>query len=205
VNGHDVNLEPKAVTSISYLTTQLLCFGFVRKGIFAFNADVYKVAKSRIKKTWIQLTGLTTESQVKKIGQLSKRVLRTRGLATLLHNPDVSPLDEPTTGLDPNQLHRNSECHQERWERKLLFSSTHIRSRRICDRVIIINNGQIVADKKLANLISENNEQAWKFDYKNRRTTNRKKLKTLLLIKKHNDMTWELTLQPTKTCDPPAF
>jgi ABC-2 type transport system ATP-binding protein len=73
----------------------------------AFNADVYKVAKSRIEEV-IQLTGLSTESH-KKIAQLSKGYRQRVGLANALHNPDVLILDEPTTGLD-RPADGNSQC-----------------------------------------------------------------------------------------------
>ena len=104
VNGFDVNTQTKAVQqSIGYLPEHnpLYLDLYVREYL-AFNADVYKIAKSRIQEV-IQLTGLTTESH-KKIGQLSKGFRQRVGLANaLLHNPDVLILDEPTTGLDPNQ------------------------------------------------------------------------------------------------------
>src|SRR5690606_27675269 len=104
VNGSDVNANPKAVQqSVGYLPEHNpLYLDLYVKEYLAFNADVYKVSKSRIEEV-ITLTGLTPESH-KKIGQLSKGYRQRVGLANaLLHNPDVLILDEPTTGLDPNQ------------------------------------------------------------------------------------------------------
>jgi ABC-2 type transport system ATP-binding protein len=96
VNGHDVMTNTKAVQrSIGYLPEHnpLYLDLYVREYL-AFNADVYKVAKSRIEEV-IQLTGLSAESH-KKIGQLSKGYRQRVGLANaLLHNPDVLILDEP--------------------------------------------------------------------------------------------------------------
>ena len=105
-----------------------------------FNAGVYKVSKERIDDV-IELTGLTPESH-KKIGQLSKGYRQRVGLANaLLHNPDVLILDEPTTGLDPNQLVDIRQLIKSLGKDKTVFLSTHIMQEveAICDRVIIIN------------------------------------------------------------------
>ncbi|MDD2985008.1 gliding motility-associated ABC transporter ATP-binding subunit GldA [Flavobacterium sp.] len=126
----------------------------------AFNASIYKVAASRIQDV-IELTGLTAESH-KKIGQLSKGYRQRVGLATaLLHNPEVLILDEPTTGLDPNQLVEIRELIKNIGKDKTVILSTHIMQEveAICDRVIIINKGKIVTDKKLDNLMREEQEQ----------------------------------------------
>lgn len=126
------------------------------KEYLTFNADVYKVDKSRIDEV-ITLTGLTPESH-KKIGQLSKGYRQRVGLATaLLHNPDVLILDEPTTGLDPNQLVEIRELIKNIGKDKTVFLSTHIMQEveAICDRVIIINKGKIVTDSTIENLVQE--------------------------------------------------
>ena len=162
VNGNDVVLNQKLVQqSVGYLPEHnpLYLDLYVREYL-AFNADVYKVAKSRIDEV-IVLTGLSPESH-KKIGQLSKGYRQRVGLATaLLHNPDVLILDEPTTGLDPNQLVEIRELIKNIGKDKTVFLSTHIMQEveAICDRIIIINNGKIVTDKKLESLLSENHIQ----------------------------------------------
>jgi len=162
VNGNDVNENQKAVQlSIGYLPEHnpLYLDLFVREYL-AFNADVYKVSKSRIEEV-IHLTGLSPESH-KKIGQLSKGFRQRVGLATaLLHNPDVLILDEPTTGLDPNQLVEIRNVIKNVGKDKTVFLSTHIMQEveAICDRVIIIDHGKIVTDKKLDKLVSEEKEQ----------------------------------------------
>jgi ABC-2 type transport system ATP-binding protein len=162
VNGNDVNDNQKAVQlSIGYLPEHnpLYLDLYVREYL-AFNADVYKVSKSRIEEV-IQLTGLSPESH-KKIGQLSKGFRQRVGLATaLLHNPDVLILDEPTTGLDPNQLVEIRNVIKNVGKDKTVFLSTHIMQEveAICDRVIIIDNGKIVTDKNLNKLVSEEKEQ----------------------------------------------
>jgi len=162
VNGNDVSGNPKAVQlSIGYLPEHnpLYLDLYVREYL-AFNADVYKVSKSRIEEV-IQLTGLSPESH-KKIGQLSKGFRQRVGLATaLLHNPDVLILDEPTTGLDPNQLVEIRNVIKNVGKDKTVFLSTHIMQEveAICDRVIIIDNGKIVTDKNLDKLVSEEKEQ----------------------------------------------
>jgi ABC-2 type transport system ATP-binding protein len=169
INGFDVNSQTKSVQqSIGYLPEHnpLYLDLYVREYL-AFNADVYKVAKSRIEEV-IQLTGLSTESH-KKIGELSKGFRQRVGLANaLLHNPDVLILDEPTTGLDPNQLVEIRNVIKNVGKDKTVFLSTHIMQEveAICDRVIIIDKGKIVADKKLDNLISkENTEQVIEVEF----------------------------------------
>jgi ABC-2 type transport system ATP-binding protein len=209
VNGHDVTAQQKAVQlSIGYLPEHnpLYLDLYVREYL-AFNADVYKVAKSRIEEV-IQLTGLTTESH-KKIGQLSKGYRQRVGLANaLLHNPDVLILDEPTTGLDPNQLIEIRNVIKNVGKDKTVFLSTHIMQEveAICDRVIIINNGKIVADKKLDNLISENKEQVIEveFDYKIEEQAIAK-IENLTSYKNTHDMIWELTFTTDKDMRPAVF
>ncbi len=162
VNDNDVKLNQKQVQqSVGYLPEHnpLYLDLYVREYL-AFNADVYKVEKSRIDEV-IVLTGLTPECH-KKIGQLSKGYRQRVGLATaLLHNPDVLILDEPTTGLDPNQLVEIRELIKNIGKDKTVFLSTHIMQEveAICDRIIIINHGKIVADKKIASLLNENKMQ----------------------------------------------
>ncbi|MFV5691164.1 gliding motility-associated ABC transporter ATP-binding subunit GldA [Flavobacterium sp. LT1R49] len=209
VNGHDVNSQQKAVQlSIGYLPEHnpLYLDLYVREYL-AFNADVYKVAKSRIEEV-IQLTGLSTESH-KKIGQLSKGYRQRVGLANaLLHNPDVLILDEPTTGLDPNQLIEIRNVIKNVGKDKTVFLSTHIMQEveAICDRVIIINNGKIVADKKLNNLISEDKEQVIEveFDYKIEEQAIAK-IENLTSYKNTHDMIWELTFTTDKDMRPAVF
>ena len=161
VNGSDVATNQKEVQkSVGYLPEHnpLYLDLYVREYL-SFNADVYKVKKSRIEEV-IQLTGLTPEAH-KKIGALSKGYRQRVGLAAaLLHDPEVLILDEPTTGLDPNQLVEIRELIRNIGKDKTVFLSTHIMQEveAICDRVIIINHGKIVADKKLGTLVEDNNK-----------------------------------------------
>ncbi len=209
VNGFDVNLQTKKVQqSIGYLPEHnpLYLDLYVREYL-AFNADVYKVAKSRIEDV-IQLTGLSNESH-KKIGQLSKGFRQRVGLANaLLHNPDVLILDEPTTGLDPNQLVEIRNVIKNVGKDKTVFLSTHIMQEveAICDRVIIIDKGKIVADKKLDTLISADKEQIIEveFDYKVEEQLIAK-IENLTSYKNTHDMIWELTFNADKDMRPAVF
>jgi len=209
VNGHDVMTSAKSVQrSIGYLPEHnpLYLDLYVREYL-AFNADVYQVQKSRIEEV-IQLTGLTPESH-KKIGQLSKGYRQRVGLANaLLHNPDVLILDEPTTGLDPNQLMEIRNVIKNVGKDKTVFLSTHIMQEveAICDRVIIIDKGQIVADKKLDHLVSEDKEQVIEveFDYQIQEQL-LAKLENITSYKNIHDMTWELTFVAEKDMRPAIF
>ena len=155
VNGFDVGKEMRKVQkSIGYLPEHNpLYLDMYVKEYLAFNAEVYKVPKSRIEEV-IQQTGLTPEAH-KTIGKLSKGYRQRVGLAAaLLHEPEVLILDEPTTGLDPNQLIDIRKLIREIGKYKTILFSTHIMKEveAVCDRVIIINKGEIVADKKMEEL-----------------------------------------------------
>ena len=123
------------------------------KEYLSFIADIYGCSKERINEM-IDLTGLTPE-QHKKIGELSKGYRQRVGLAAaLIHNPEVLILDEPTTGLDPNQLVEIRTLIRESGKDKTVMLSTHIMQEveKMCNRVIIINKGKIVADEMLSSL-----------------------------------------------------
>jgi ABC-2 type transport system ATP-binding protein len=197
VNDHDVVLNQKKVQkSVGYLPEHnpLYLDLYVREYL-AFNADLHKVAKSRIDEV-ITLTGLTPECH-KKIGELSKGYRQRVGLATaLLHNPDVLILDEPTTGLDPNQLVEIRELIKNIGKNKTVFLSTHIMQEveAICDRVIIIDKGKIVTDKKLTNLVSDQTEQIIEVEFdKQVNEHDFASLPNLKGVKNLNHAIWELT------------
>jgi ABC-2 type transport system ATP-binding protein len=123
-----------------------------------FIAGVHQVQNKvhRIEEV-IKITGLTPESS-KTIGQLSKGYKQRVGLAAaLIHDPEVLILDEPTTGLDPNQIIEIRELIKNLGRDKTVLFSSHILQEveAICDRVIIINKGKLVADDTLVNVKSK--------------------------------------------------
>ena len=127
-----------------------------------FVGKIYKVPnlKARIDEM-IQQVGLEVE-QNKKIGMLSKGYRQRVGLAqAIIHDPEVLILDEPTTGLDPNQLVEIRELIKHIGKSKTVMLSTHIMQEveAICDRVIIIKSGKIVANSTAAELQYEENKQ----------------------------------------------
>ena len=127
-----------------------------------FIADVHRITgkKQQIEKV-IGTVGLTPESN-KRIGQLSKGYKQRVGLAaSLLHDPEVLILDEPTTGLDPNQIIEIREVIRQLGKEKTVLFSSHILQEveAICDRVIIINKGELVADDRLSNLQQKTSRQ----------------------------------------------
>ncbi len=143
-------------TKIGYLpeANPLYTEMYVREYL-GFIAGIHKVKSSqkRVEEV-IELVGLQTESH-KKIGQLSKGYKQRVGLAaTLVHDPEVLILDEPTTGLDPNQIIEIREVIKKLGEHKTVLFSSHIMQEveALCDRVIIINKGKIVADDNLSQL-----------------------------------------------------
>ena len=132
------------------------------KEFLSFIADLHKISnKEKRIAEMVELTGLQIE-QHKKIGQLSKGYRQRTGLAAaLIHDPKVLILDEPTTGLDPNQIVEIRSLIKNIGENKTVILSTHIMQevQAMCNRVVIINKGNIVADDKIENLQQINKEE----------------------------------------------
>lgn len=133
-----------------------------------FIAGVHAVVRpqARIEEV-IGLTGLGPESH-KKIGQLSKGYKQRVGLAAaLIHNPDVLILDEPTTGLDPNQIVEIREVIRNLGRDKTVLFSSHILQEveALCDRVIIINQGKLVADDSIGALRGKETERQVRVEF----------------------------------------
>ncbi|MGR3811121.1 ATP-binding cassette domain-containing protein [Jiulongibacter sp. NS-SX5] len=159
VNGFNVNSETiEAKRSIGYLPEHNpLYLEMYIKEFLEYAGSLYglkgKALKNRVAEL-IELVGLQRE-QHKKIDQLSKGYRQRVGLAqAMIHDPEVLILDEPTTGLDPNQLVEIRQLIKEVGKNKTVILSTHIMQEveSICERAIIINLGKIVADKSLHEL-----------------------------------------------------
>lgn len=168
------------------------------KEYLEFIAGIHKIenVKSRIDEM-IKLTGLERE-QHKKIGQLSKGYRQRVGLAqAMLHNPEVLILDEPTSGLDPNQLTEIRKLIKEIGKSKTVILSTHIMQEveAICDQVVIINKGKIVANDDTKNLQSHSlGDYLFKVEFN--QTVEKNKLETIKGVKQAQFVasnTWLLT------------
>ncbi len=160
INGTEVSEESYEVRKkIGYLpeNNPLYPEMYVREYL-GFVASMYKLnlpAKTLIDNV-VEMTGLAPE-QRKKIGSLSKGYRQRVGLAqALIHNPEILILDEATTGLDPNQIVEIRNLIREAGKEKTVMLSTHIMQEveAICDRVIIIDKGVIVADEEKKNIYS---------------------------------------------------
>jgi ABC-2 type transport system ATP-binding protein len=157
VCGFDVSEDTLNVrNNIGYLPEHNpLYLDMYVKEFLSFVGGIYQLKQvdKRVKEM-IELTGLQAE-QTKKIGALSKGYRQRVGLAqAMIHNPKVLIMDEPTTGLDPNQLEEIRSLIKNLGKEKTVMLSTHIMQEveAICDRVIIINQGQIVADDQTQKL-----------------------------------------------------
>tara|TARA_B100000161_G_C33550939_1_gene415401 strand:- start:777 stop:1472 length:696 start_codon:yes stop_codon:yes gene_type:complete len=150
VEGNPLNVRQK----VGYLAEHNpLYLEMYIKEYLGFVAELYGCSKKRVVEM-IEQTGLSTE-QHKKIGDLSKGYRQRVGLAAaLIHEPEVLILDEPTTGLDPNQLVEIRNLIKNSGKNKTVMLSTHIMQEveKMCNRVIIINKGKIVADEQLESL-----------------------------------------------------
>lgn len=172
----------------------------------SFCAKVNTVDTNTIESV-ITETGLLPEAN-KKIGALSKGYRQRVGLASaLLHNPNVLILDEPTTGLDPNQLVDIRQLIKTSGVDKTVFLSTHIMQEveAICDRVIIINNGEIVADESLSDL-RKNQKQIIEveFDYRVE-TVAIERMPNLTSAKNTIGFVYELEFDTTEDMRPSVF
>ncbi|MEZ5105655.1 MAG: gliding motility-associated ABC transporter ATP-binding subunit GldA [Draconibacterium sp.] len=161
INGNKISTENLEIRkNIGYLpeNNPLYTDLFVRE-FLEITAGFYQLQnkKQRINEI-IDLTGLQDEKH-KKIGSLSKGYRQRVGLAqALIHNPDILILDEPTTGLDPNQLEEVRQLIREISKEKTVMLSSHIMQEveAVCNRVIIINKGKIVADGEIGEIKSGN-------------------------------------------------
>ena len=164
-----------------------------------FQAAIYKVAKSQIEDC-IEKVGLTLEAN-KKIHQLSKGYQQRVGIAAaILHNPKVLILDEPTTGLDPNQIIEIRALIQELGKNKTVLFSTHIMQEveAVCDRVIIIKKGKILIDKKLKEL-QDSKQQIIEVTFNiSCGEVIFQKLSNLSSVKNTSDNNWQLTFSSDK-------
>lgn len=164
VCGFDVNTQTlDAKKHIGYLPeSNPLYPEMYVKEFLTFVCDIHQVKKPSVRiQEVIQLTGLGPE-QHKKIGQLSKGYKQRVGLAqAIIHDPQVLILDEPTSGLDPNQLIEIRKLIKELGKTKTVILSTHIMQEveAICDDVIIINKGEIVAQDRLETLLQKHQTQ----------------------------------------------
>ena len=164
-----------------------------------FQAAIYKVAKSQIEDC-IEKVGLSLEVN-KKIHQLSKGYQQRVGIAAaILHNPKILILDEPTTGLDPNQIIEIRALIQELGKNKTVLFSTHIMQEveAVCDRVIIIKKGQILVDKKLEEL-QDSKQQIIEVTFNTLfDEVIFQKLSNLSSVKNTSDNNWQLTFSSDK-------
>lgn len=160
VGGFDVVEQPMQVKQITgYLPEHNpLYLDLYVYEYLAFIGGLYGLRGARLKertREMVELCGLTNE-QNKKIETLSKGYRQRVGLAqALLHDPKVLILDEPTSGLDPNQLVEIRKLIKDISRNKTVIFSTHIMQevQALCDRVVVINKGELVADDTLTNLL----------------------------------------------------
>lgn len=171
VSGINVKKDPlRAKKKIGYLPeSNALYYDMYVREYLGFIADIHQISnKPAAVEGVIRQVGLTPESK-KRVGQLSKGYKQRVGLAAaLLHDPEVLILDEPTSGLDPNQIVEIRNVIKEQGKNKLVLFSSHILQEveAICDRVIIINKGKIVADDKLTDLQQRSTSSVIKVQFK---------------------------------------
>ncbi len=165
VCGYDVEQNPMEVRKrVGYLPeSNPLYFEMYVREYLEFTAGIHQLGKGSKKRIeeMIAMTGLGKESH-KKIGALSKGYKQRVGLAqAMLHDPEVLILDEPTSGLDPNQIVEIRNLIKNLGGEKTVLLSTHIMQevQAMCSRVIIINNGKIVADNSIEKLQQANTNQ----------------------------------------------
>jgi ABC-2 type transport system ATP-binding protein len=203
--GIDVMEQPLTIKKkIGYLpeSNPLYYDMFVREYLL-FVTGVHGIKnKKQIINNVIELTGLMLESK-KKIGQLSKGYKQRVGLAaTLVHDPEVLILDEPTSGLDPNQIIEIRNVIKEQGKNKTVLFSSHILQevQAICDRVIIINKGELVADDKLSALQQNRHGNFVRVVFKESISTEAmQQLPAVTQVIKENEYSWKLATKDAAT------
>jgi ABC-2 type transport system ATP-binding protein len=198
LNGIDVNEHPVQTKKITgYLPESNPLYGdmYIREYL-SFISDIHQLPSKKEKiNTTIDQVGLRPEAG-KKISQLSKGYKQRVGLAAaLIHSPEVLILDEPTTGLDPNQIVEIRDVIKNYGKNRTVLFSSHILQEveAICDRVIIINQGKIIADKNLVELRKEQRGKFIKVTLKEAVTQDSfDGLDQLRGIRKTSDFEWEL-------------
>ena len=182
------------------------------KEYLEFVAGIYKLGKntkSRIKEI-IEQTGLSVE-QKKKIGALSKGYRQRVGLAqALIHDPEILILDEPTSGLDPNQIIEIRNLISKVGKEKTVMLSTHIMQEveAICDRIIIINKGKIVADDSIDSIYSHTKDQLITVIVEFDKAPDQKQLENIELVDKVakvDNKNWLIQSTSTEDIRPKVF
>lgn len=208
VSGINVLKNPiEAKTHIGYLPEQNPLYeDMYVKEYLQFQASIFKVSKE-VTATVIKTVGLMPEVH-KKIGQLSKGYQQRVGIAAaIIHNPDVLVLDEPTTGLDPNQIQEIRTLIKELGKEKTILFSTHIMQEveAVCDRVIIMKKGELLIDKPI-NELKKSNEQIIEvtFDYKIEEQFIQR-LPNMITFKNNFDNTWFITFDSSEDMRPVIF
>ena len=208
VSGINVLKNPiEAKAHIGYLPEQNPLYeDMYVKEYLQFQASIFKVPKEAIE-TVVNTVGLKPEVH-KKIGQLSKGYQQRVGIAAaIIHNPDVLVLDEPTTGLDPNQIQEIRTLIKELGKDKTILFSTHIMQEveADCDRVIIIKKGELLVDKPIKEL-KKSNEQTIEvtFDYKIEEQFIQM-LPNMISFKNNFDNTWYITFDSSEDMRPVIF
>ena len=204
VCGIDVKEQPlETKKKIGYLPeANPLYYDMYVREYLDFIACIHEIRKKKEKiEEVITTVGLIPESK-KKIGQLSKGYKQRVGLAAaLIHNPEVLILDEPTTGLDPNQIIEIREVIKQLGQNKTILFSSHILQEveAICDRVVIINKGKLVADDTLSALRNQSeSHNIVKVEFKE--TLDAAMLQSIpgvQAVNKVNNHKWELTCSNT--------
>ena len=208
ISGINVLKNPiEAKAHIGYLPEQNPLYeDMYVKEYLQFQTSIFKVPKEAIE-TVVNTVGLKPEVH-KKIGQLSKGYQQRVGIAAaIIHNPDVLVLDEPTTGLDPNQIQEIRTLIKELGKDKTILFSTHIMQEveAVCDRVIIIKKGELLVDKPIKEL-KKSNKQTIEvtFDYKIEEQFIQM-LPNMISFKNNFDNTWYITFDSSEDMRPVIF
>lgn len=208
VNGFDISKASLAVKkSIGYLAEQNALYDNLYVSEYlSFCARLHGVSKSNIEAVMVK-TGLS-EVGKQKIETLSKGYKQRVGLAAaLIHDPEVLLLDEPTTGLDPNQLGDIRKLIKELGKEKTVFFSSHILQEveAVCEEVLILHEGKLVGKQKVETLSkSDENTLVVEFDYRVEDVLLRR-LPHVKKVENPDGLAWEITFETTQDMRPAVF